>query len=60
MYIYSDGVTAEQVERALYKPCEAIGGTIERLHAKYGKQTRICVIPDGPQTIAYVKQRVTS
>ncbi|MEM7344777.1 MAG: nickel-dependent lactate racemase [Chloroflexota bacterium] len=54
VYVYSDGLTDEQIERALFIPCRSIEQTVAELQAKYGPDTRICAIPEGPQTIAYV------
>jgi nickel-dependent lactate racemase len=54
VYVYSDGLSDAQIERALLKPCRNIEETIETLLEKYGSQARICVLPEGPQTIAYL------
>ncbi len=54
VYVYSDGLTDQQIERALFKPCRNIPGTIEKLLEKYGPEARICVMPDGPASIAYL------
>jgi nickel-dependent lactate racemase len=54
VYVYSDGLTDKQIERALFKPCHNIEQTVACLLEKYGSQTRICVLPEGPQTIAYL------
>ncbi|MEM8488970.1 MAG: nickel-dependent lactate racemase [Bacteroidota bacterium] len=55
VYIYSDGLSDSQINRALLKPCRDIGATINQLLEKYGPDARICVMPDGPASIAYVK-----
>ena len=57
VYVYSDGLTDEQIERALFTPCRSIEQTIAALQAKYGPHTRICAIPEGPQTIAYLQPK---
>lgn len=54
VYVYSDGLTDEQIERALFTPCRDIGQTVAKLQAKYGNNARICVLPEGPLTIAYL------
>ena len=54
VYVYSDGLSDEQIERALFKPCRNIEATVAQLLEKYGPQARICVLPEGPQTIAYL------
>jgi len=55
VYVYSDGLTDEQIRRALFTPCRNIEQTVACLQEKYGSHVRICAIPDGPQTIAYVR-----
>ena len=59
VFVYSDGLTNEQIERALFTPCRDIEQTIDRLQNKYGPETRICVIPKGPQVIPYYAGRAT-
>jgi len=55
VYVYSDGLTDEQIERALFIPCRNLEKTISQLQDKNGSQGRICVIPEGPQTIPYLQ-----
>jgi nickel-dependent lactate racemase len=55
VYVYSDGLTDEQIERALFIPCRDIEQTVLQLLEKYGSRARICVIPEGPQTIPYLQ-----
>jgi nickel-dependent lactate racemase len=54
VYVYSDGLSDEQIERALLRPCRSIEETVAILLERYGPHARICVLPEGPQTIAYV------
>jgi len=54
IHVYSDGLKIEQIEQALFHPCENIGQTVERILEEYGPNTRICVLPEGPQTIPYL------
>jgi len=58
VYVYSDGLTDEQIRRALFTPCRNIEQTVACLQEKYGSHVRICAIPDGPQTIAYLQPEV--
>jgi nickel-dependent lactate racemase len=51
VYVYSHGLTAQEIEAALFFPCSDINATIENLQKKYGPQASIAVIPEGPQTI---------
>ena len=55
VYVYSDGLTDDQIERALFQPCRNIEQTVACLVEQYGPQARICVLPEGPQTIAYLQ-----
>lgn len=54
VFVYSDNLSDEQIRQALFKPCRDIPETIGRLHEKFGIDLRICVLPEGPQTIPYV------
>lgn len=56
VYVYSDGLSNEQIEQALFKPCHDISETVSALQAKYSPGARICVMPEGPQTIAYLRR----
>ncbi|HEX9090475.1 MAG TPA: hypothetical protein VF831_03250, partial [Anaerolineales bacterium] len=55
VYVYSDGLTDEQIARALFIPSRSLEKTVGQLLEKYGPQARICVIPEGPQTIPYLR-----
>lgn len=54
VYIYSEGLSDQQIHRALLKPCRNISETITALKKQHGADARICVMPDGPASIAYV------
>ena len=55
VYVFSDGLTDEQIIQALFLPTRSIEITIADLQRKFGPGARICVLPEGPQTIPYVK-----
>ena len=55
VYVYSDYLTDEQIEAALLHPCRSIERTVAGLMARDGSLTRICVLPEGPQTIPYIQ-----
>jgi lactate racemase len=55
VYVYSDGLTDRQIRNALFEPCRDISATVTLLKAVAGKDARICVMPEGPQTVAYLK-----
>ncbi len=54
VHVYSDNLTDEQIRDALFQPCRDIEATVTSLQTKYGANARICVMPEGPQTIAYL------
>ena len=54
VYVYADGLTNEQIAKALLRPCRSIEATVSALLERYGPQATVCVLPEGPQTIPYV------
>ncbi len=54
VFVYSDGLSDDQIRRALFTPCRNIEQTLAALLARYGPQARLAVLPDGPQVIASV------
>ena len=54
VHVYSDGLSDEQIRRALFTPCRDIAATVKRLAEEVGPGARICAMPEGPQTIAYL------
>lgn len=55
VYFYSHNLTDEQIENAFLIPCHDIEQTTETLLGKYGPEARLCVLPQGPMTIPYLK-----
>jgi nickel-dependent lactate racemase len=55
VFVYSDGLADEQIEWALFTPCRSIESTLAQLVEKYSPGARICVIPEGPQVIPYLR-----
>lgn len=55
VFVYSDNLSDEQIERALFQPCRDIPQMIRDLKSKFGSGVRICVLPEGPQTIPYLQ-----
>lgn len=51
VYVYSDGLSDAQIAGMLFLPCRDIPATLDKLLAKYGPAARVCVLPEGPQTI---------
>jgi nickel-dependent lactate racemase len=60
VYVYSDGLTDQQIVGALFTPCRDIPALLTHLMAQYGPNARVCVMPEGPQTIAYLREAVHS
>jgi nickel-dependent lactate racemase len=59
VYLYSE-LEGHQVEKAHLKPTDNIEKLVLNLLKKYGKETRICVLPEGPLTIPYLTQNDNS
>lgn len=55
VYLKNSYLSDEEVEGVLLRPCHQIEETVAELLARYGPDARICVLPDGPQTIPYLK-----
>ncbi len=53
--LFSHNLTDEEIERAMLRPCHDIGAAVERLLRLHGRDISICVLPEGPQTIPYVR-----
>lgn len=57
VFMYSDGLDDDTIRAAMLHPCRNIEETVTELLTKYGQDARICVLPEGPQTIPYVKEQ---
>jgi lactate racemase len=55
VYLYSDKLEADIIKRALFNPVRDIKKLVDELVSKTGPQAKICVLPEGPQTIPYLK-----
>jgi nickel-dependent lactate racemase len=56
VYVRADGLPEKQITDCLLKPCPRIEETLEKLLARQGGQrASICVLPEGPVTIPYVR-----
>jgi nickel-dependent lactate racemase len=56
VFVYSDGLTDEQINKALFIPTRNIEKTIQDQLTEFGSGSRICVVPEGPQLIPYLSQ----
>jgi len=57
VFLYSDGLTDEQITNVLLTPCRDIEHLISDLIKECGSETRIGILPEGPQTIPYRRKR---
>jgi len=55
VYLKSSYLRAEQVREAHLEPIEDVEATVSQLLVEYGAGSRICVLPQGPQTIPYLE-----
>ncbi len=53
VHVYSDGLSDEDLRRALVLPCRSIPDTVARIRRQNPTAT-VAVLPDGPQTVPYV------
>ncbi len=56
VYVYSRNLTAAQIDAALLRPCDDVAALVGDLLDRYGNQARVCVLPEGPQTIPYIAE----
>lgn len=54
IFFYSHNLSDEQIKGVHLKPCRNIEATVKELRKRYGSEARICVLPEGPQTIPYI------
>lgn len=55
LYLYSHRLTPEQIESARLRPCASIEATVEDLLRRFGPQSRIAVMPEGPLAAPYLR-----
>jgi len=51
VHIYSDGLTDEEIRACHLKPCRSIEATLGGLLDVYGRESSICILPEGQQAI---------
>jgi len=54
VYVYAGGLTDAQIRGALLNPCRNPEELLTRLVEEKGQ--RVCVLPEGPQVIPYIKE----
>lgn len=55
VYLFSDKLDDATISRALFKPVKNISKLVDDLVNQFGPSAKICVLPEGPQTIPYLK-----
>jgi len=53
--LYTDKLDDETVRKALFSPVQDPEALIREILEKHGRDARICVLPEGPLTIPYIK-----
>ena len=56
VWLYSEGLTAEEISRYHMTPVDSIEKAVSRLLEKYGPKARWAVVPDGPLLILKLKE----
>ena len=55
VYVKNSYLSDDEIRTALLEPCHQIEETLDALLTRHGPDARTCVLPEGPQTIPYVK-----
>ena len=55
VYVKSDYLSEEELRRAMLQPCVSVEETLSHLLKRYGPAATICVLPEGPMTIPFVR-----
>jgi len=55
VHVYTEGLSEDELQQALLTPCPSIEETVARLRRE-GPDRRLALLPDGPQTVPYVRQ----
>ncbi len=56
VHVYADGLTDEQVEQSLLRPCRDVEATLGKLLTNgNGRRPTLCVLPEGPLTIPFLQ-----
>jgi nickel-dependent lactate racemase len=53
VHVYADGLSDEELRRALVIPCRSIEDTVAQIRQEKPEAT-IAVLPDGPQVVPYI------
>jgi lactate racemase len=56
VYLKSEGLSPDRIRRAHLEPVDDVGDLVQVLLDEAGRDARVCVLPEGPQTIPYVRE----
>lgn len=56
VHVYADGLSDDELRRALVVPCRSIEGRVAELR-RHNPRATVAVLPDGPQTVPNVDRR---
>jgi len=51
VYVHCAGIADDELERMYFHPCHDVAACVDALLAEAGPNARLCVLPEGPQTI---------
>ena len=54
VHLYADGLSDDEIRSAQIVPTRDVEGTVHALLRERGPSARVCVLPEGPQTIPYL------
>ena len=54
VFLFSETLDNETIRQTFLNPVDDIAGLLVELVRKYGSDARICIMPEGPQTIPYL------
>ena len=57
VHVHAAGLSPAQVAAAMLLPCPSVERRVEELLVRFGPDARVCVLPEGPQTIPYLAPR---
>jgi lactate racemase len=57
VYVHADGLTPGEIALARLRPCASVDDQLAALLKHYGRDARVCVLPEGPQTVPYCTPR---
>jgi hypothetical protein len=58
VHVKSSHLDEETIESAMLRACTSPEATLATLLERYGPDATICVLPEGPMTIPYVRDNI--